>query len=71
MAQELALLATKADVREELDRLAAHIAASRALMAESAPVGRRLISLSGAEPRSQHPVFQSALIWSSPALGSN
>ena len=29
-------------MREELDRLAAHIAASRALMAESAPVGRRL-----------------------------
>ena len=29
-------------VREESDRLAAHIAAGRALMAESAPVGRRL-----------------------------
>ncbi|MGB1007606.1 MAG: endoribonuclease YicC domain-containing protein, partial [Thalassobaculaceae bacterium] len=42
LAQELALLATKADVREELDRLAAHIAAGRALMAERAPVGRRL-----------------------------
>ena len=42
LAQELALVATKADVREELDRLAAHIAAGRALMAESAPVGRRL-----------------------------
>jgi uncharacterized protein (TIGR00255 family) len=42
MAQEIALLATKSDVREELDRLAAHIAAARALLAEAGGVGRRL-----------------------------
>lgn len=42
LAQEIALLATKSDVREELDRLGAHIAAARALLAEVAPVGRRL-----------------------------
>ena len=36
------LLATKADIREEIDRLDAHIAAARALLAEGGPVGRRL-----------------------------
>ena len=41
IAQEVALLATRADVREELDRLAAHIDAARALLAEGAGVGRR------------------------------
>ena len=40
--QELALLATKADIREELDRLSAHIAAARELIAEGSPVGRKL-----------------------------
>ena len=38
---EAAALATKADVREELDRLAAHIASARGLLA-SAPAGRKL-----------------------------
>ena len=42
IAQEIALLATKSDVREELDRLHAHIGAARALLAEGAAVGRRL-----------------------------
>jgi len=42
LAQELALLATRSDVREELDRLAAHISAARALLAEGAGVGRKL-----------------------------
>jgi uncharacterized protein (TIGR00255 family) len=40
--QEAVLLATRADVEEELKRLTAHIAAARDLLAESAPVGRRL-----------------------------
>ncbi len=44
--QEAMLLATKADVREELDRLVAHIAAGRQLVAEGGPVGRRLDFLS-------------------------
>ena len=35
-------MATRADVREELDRLTAHIASARALLAEAAPAGRRL-----------------------------
>ncbi|MBS0222001.1 MAG: YicC family protein [Proteobacteria bacterium] len=43
-AQEVALLAGKADVREELDRLIAHIAQARSLLAEARPnnpVGRK------------------------------
>jgi uncharacterized protein (TIGR00255 family) len=40
--QEAVLLATRADIREELDRIAAHVAAARALLAEDAAVGRRL-----------------------------
>ena len=40
--QEGILLAAKADIREELDRLKTHVAAARALIAEGGPVGRRL-----------------------------
>jgi uncharacterized protein (TIGR00255 family) len=40
--QEALLLAAKADIREELDRLHAHVAAARALLAEGGPIGRRL-----------------------------
>ncbi len=42
LAQEALLLATRADIREELDRLRAHIAAARKLIAEGGPAGRRL-----------------------------
>ena len=42
IAQEVALLASRSDVREELDRLASHIAAARAMLAEGEAVGRRL-----------------------------
>ena len=42
VAQELALLAVKADVMEELDRLRAHVDAARDLMGKSGPVGRKL-----------------------------
>ncbi|OYU19258.1 MAG: YicC family protein [Rhodobacteraceae bacterium PARR1] len=41
LAQELALIAVKTDVTEELDRLTAHIAAARDLLAEPGPVGRK------------------------------
>ena len=40
--QEAVLLATKADIREEIDRLQAHVAAARELLAAGGPVGRRL-----------------------------
>ena len=42
LAQEAALLMTKADVREELDRLGAHVAAARELLAGGGAVGRKL-----------------------------
>jgi uncharacterized protein (TIGR00255 family) len=40
--QEAILIATKADVREELDRLTAHLEQARTLMTQGGPVGRRL-----------------------------
>jgi uncharacterized protein (TIGR00255 family) len=39
---EAALLATRADIREEIDRLKTHIASARVLIAEGGPVGRKL-----------------------------
>jgi uncharacterized protein (TIGR00255 family) len=42
LAQELALLAVKTDVTEELDRLTAHVAAARAHLADGSGVGRKL-----------------------------
>lgn len=39
---EAALLATRADLREEIDRLKAHVAAARDLIAKGGPVGRKL-----------------------------
>ena len=40
--QEAILLAGKADIREELDRLKTHVVAARALLNEGGPVGRKL-----------------------------
>jgi uncharacterized protein (TIGR00255 family) len=39
---EAAMLATRADLREEVDRLKAHVAAARDLLAKGGPVGRKL-----------------------------
>lgn len=41
VAQEVALIAVKADVREELDRLKAHIEQARGLLKAGGPVGRK------------------------------
>ncbi|CUH62828.1 hypothetical protein TG4357_00333 [Thalassovita gelatinovora] len=41
IAQELALIAVKSDVTEEMDRLNAHIDAARALLQDRKPVGRK------------------------------
>ncbi|OLF77791.1 hypothetical protein AWH62_03725 [Maricaulis sp. W15] len=46
LATEAAMLAVKMDVREELDRLHAHIDAARELLAQGSPVGRKLDFLS-------------------------
>lgn len=42
IAQEAAILMTKADVREELDRLRAHIDGARDLLKKGSPCGRKL-----------------------------
>jgi uncharacterized protein (TIGR00255 family) len=41
IAQEVALLASRSDVREELDRLSSHIQAAHALLIEAINIGRR------------------------------
>jgi uncharacterized protein (TIGR00255 family) len=40
--QEAALLAVRADIREEIDRLHAHVAGLRELLAQGGPIGRKL-----------------------------
>jgi uncharacterized protein (TIGR00255 family) len=40
--QEAVVIATKADIREELDRLVSHVAQAKKLIAEGGAVGRRL-----------------------------
>lgn len=42
VAQELALIAVKADVTEEIDRLTTHVQAARDLIGQGGPVGRKL-----------------------------
>ena len=44
--QEAILIATKADIREELDRLASHVAQAKRLIEEGGAIGRRLDFLS-------------------------
>ena len=41
LTQELALIAVKADISEEIDRLEAHVAAARELLKAKGPVGRK------------------------------
>jgi uncharacterized protein (TIGR00255 family) len=41
LAQELALIAIRADVREELDRLASHVTMARGLLSSDGPAGRK------------------------------
>ncbi|MGE5156937.1 MAG: YicC/YloC family endoribonuclease [Gemmatimonas sp.] len=42
LTQEALLIAAKADIREELDRIASHIAQVRELIKKGGPIGRRL-----------------------------
>lgn len=46
IAQEIALIAVKADVTEEIDRLTAHVAAARDLLGQGDKIGRKLDFLS-------------------------
>ena len=57
--QEAVLLATRADIAEEIDRLFAHIEAARKLLLSSDPAGRQLDFLvAGIQPRGQYAVLQ-------------
>ena len=40
--QEALLIAAKADIREELDRIASHVSQTREMIAKGGPIGRRL-----------------------------
>jgi uncharacterized protein (TIGR00255 family) len=44
--QEAIMIATKADIREELDRIASHISQAREMIGKGGPIGRRLDFLS-------------------------
>jgi uncharacterized protein (TIGR00255 family) len=46
LTQEALMMATKADIREELDRITSHIAQAREMIKKGGPVGRRLDFLS-------------------------
>jgi uncharacterized protein (TIGR00255 family) len=46
LAQEIALMAVKGDIREEIDRLTAHVAQARDMLAAGGPCGRKLDFLS-------------------------
>ena len=59
LAQEVALLATRADVREELDRLKAHVQDARALLEKRRGGGPQArFPVPGIQPRSQYAVLQ-------------
>ena len=50
-----ALIAAKADIREELDRIASHVAQAREMLGKGGPIGRRLDFLAQEfQPRGQH-----------------
>jgi uncharacterized protein (TIGR00255 family) len=66
---EAALLATKADVREEIDRLKTHIASARTLLASGGPVGRKLDFLSQEFNRESNTVCSKANAASLSAIG--
>jgi uncharacterized protein (TIGR00255 family) len=66
---EAALLATKADIREELDRLKAHTVSARALLASGGPVGRKLDFLSQEFNRESNTVCSKSNAASLTAIG--
>jgi uncharacterized protein (TIGR00255 family) len=56
---EVALMATKADLREEIDRLKAHVAAARELFAEGGPCRPQArLSRTGIQSRIEYDLFQ-------------
>lgn len=67
--QEAALLAAKADIREEIDRLRAHLGAARALLEEGGPIGRRLDFLSQEFNRESNTICSKSTATSLTAIG--
>jgi len=66
---EAAILAAKADLREEIDRLAAHVEASRALIAAGGAIGRRLDFLAQEFNRETNTICSKSNATSVTALG--
>ena len=62
--QEAILIATKADIREELDRIASHIAQAREMIGKGGPVGRRLDFLAQEFTARSTPAARNRMTWS-------
>lgn len=69
IVQEAAAMAVKADVREELDRLASHIAAARALLSGEGASGRRLDFLSQEFMRESNTLCSKSALTALTAIG--
>lgn len=69
IVQEAAAQAVKADVREELDRLASHVAAARGLLASEGASGRRLDFLSQEFMRESNTLCSKSALTALTAIG--
>lgn len=69
IVQEAAVQAVKADVREELDRLASHVAAARALLCGEGASGRRLDFLSQEFMRESNTLCSKSALTALTAIG--
>ena len=69
VVQEAAAQAVKADVREELDRLASHVAAARGLLAGEGASGRRLDFLSQEFMRESNTLCSKSALTALTAIG--
>ncbi|MEF2551822.1 YicC/YloC family endoribonuclease [Aurantimonas sp. A2-1-M11] len=67
--QEAAMIAARADIREEIDRLQTHVAAAKALLAAGGPVGRRLDFLSQELNRESNTICSKSNATSLTAIG--
>jgi uncharacterized protein (TIGR00255 family) len=67
--QEAVLLATRTDIQEELDRLNAHVAAARDLLAEGGAIGRKLDFLAQEFNREANTLCSKAIDRSLTAIG--
>ena len=67
--QEAVLIATRADIQEELDRLFAHLEAARALMASPEPAGRKFDFLAQEFNREANTLCSKALDKTLTAIG--